>query len=392
VRDGLTGIGFFWWRKRGKWAAKQEIAEDTIRAILEGGSGAQGDGDGGGEADPPSSSPSKPKTKAEPGTEPDQAKAEKLIALADSFDKQIQKKRDTFKGANLTHRRAEFIASANYDADRMQEAQMILIALADLWTVGSVPAQFRKMGTKKTALELTHNIRARAKYGDKYPSDYNDRVWGSWGDYNAAHAWADRVISGVDNTERDAERKIAGLEQNAKFAKIRGFFPTPRAVADLMLEHVNLTEGDLVLEPSAGSGALCDMIAEYFPRATLHAVEVSHMLREILTLKGHELIGRDIYDLDPVDSIGKYDAIIMNPPFEKMQDADHVRFCYAMLKSGGTLVSVMSPSPFHNSTHAAADFRSWFDTFGGEKFDLPVGSFKKSGTGVSSCFIVISKD
>ena len=277
----------------------------------------------------------------------------------------------------------------------MTEAQDLLLCLADLWNIGQVPAYLLKLRTKKDVLQMTHDIRSRNKYGDKYPSSYNERTWASWDQYNQAHAWAEGILSGQDTREADNQREIQRLETAALFSKIPGYFSTQKPTSDLMLEHVTLQPGDHVLEPSAGSGALADAIMERFPEVDLRVVEQSYTLRDILSLKGYDLIGQDIMNLthDQLDFLGiRFDAVIMNPPFEKLQDADHVRHCYDLLKDNGILVSVMSTSPFNNHTNRkGSDFREWFDSVGGDKYDLPDGSFKKSGTGVASCYVVIRR-
>jgi hypothetical protein len=81
----------------------------------------------------------------------------------------------------------------------------------------------------------------------------------------------------------------------------------------------------------------------------------------------------------------------MNPPFEKLQDVAHVLHAFNMLKDDGRLVAIMSPSAFFRSDKKCQDFRDWFEQLGGEKIDLPAGSFKDSGTNVSSVMVVIDK-
>ncbi len=79
-------------------------------------------------------------------------------------------------------------------------------------------------------------------------------------------------------------------------------------------------------------------------------------------------------------------------PFEKGQDIEHVIKAFRHLKPGGTLVSVMSTSPFNVNLEKARRFREWFDGLHGVKKDLPTNSFEKSGTGVSACIIKIQKE
>lgn len=83
----------------------------------------------------------------------------------------------------------------------------------------------------------------------------------------------------------------------------------------------------------------------------------------------------------------------MNPPFENLQDADHVRHAYDLLEKGGKLVAITSPSPFFNQNKKAKEFRDWFESVGGTVENLPEGSFKTSDnpTGVSTRMVTITK-
>src|SRR5690606_17755071 len=87
-----------------------------------------------------------------------------------------------------------------------------------------------------------------------------------------------------------------------------------------------------------------------------------------------------------------YDRILINPPFEQLQDIDHIRHSYdVFLKAGGRLVAVCSAGAFFNSCKKAQSFRDWFEGLGGEVEDLPEGSFKASGTNVNTKIVIIDK-
>lgn len=81
----------------------------------------------------------------------------------------------------------------------------------------------------------------------------------------------------------------------------------------------------------------------------------------------------------------------MNPPFENLQDIDHVMHSFKFLKEGGRLVSVMSASPFFRSDKKCVAFRAWLDMLGAEVEDLPEQSFKASGTNVNTKLVAIQK-
>jgi len=89
------------------------------------------------------------------------------------------------------------------------------------------------------------------------------------------------------------------------------------------------------------------------------------------------------------DDWQRFDFVIMNPPFEELQDVDHVQHAYKMLSNGGTLVSIMSESPFFRNDTKSKNFREWLELVGGYSEKLPEGSFKESGTGVNCRLVVI---
>jgi predicted RNA methylase len=185
---------------------------------------------------------------------------------------------------------------------------------------------------------------------------------------------------------RAKEDPIKAAERNLVGNKIPGFFATPEALAQRVIDEADIREGHSVLEPSAGSGRLADAASLVVGQENVTLVEQNHSLREILELKGYSLA-----DSNFLEHEGEYDRIVMNPPFEKGQDMEHVQRAFEMLKPGGRVVSIMSPSPFFNGNGKAAAFREWFEDNGGSMEKLPDNSFKDSGTGVGTVLVVLDK-
>src|SRR3546814_16038496 len=65
----------------------------------------------------------------------------------------------------------------------------------------------------------------------------------------------------------------------------------------------------------------------------------------------------DFLALTP-DLIGSFDRIIMNPPFDRGRDIDHVNHAIEFLAPGGILVAIMSAGPECKSDATAAAFRT----------------------------------
>ncbi len=185
-------------------------------------------------------------------------------------------------------------------------------------------------------------------------------------------------------------RQIKDLERNLIGTKLPGYFPTPKPVVDRMLEEADIQPGMNVLEPSAGKGNIADAVRAGEPDVKLTTIEPSGNLRQILQLKGHNLTE----DSDFLRHQGSYDRIVMNPPFETLQDIDHVRHAYDLLKPGGRVVAIMSEGPFFRNDKKATAFRDWLDDMGGTAEKLPEGAFKSSErpTGVATRLVVIDKE
>ncbi len=209
------------------------------------------------------------------------------------------------------------------------------------------------------------------------------------------------------------EQVQGGEKKNLK--KEFQFFATPDELADMLVEMADIQEGHLVLEPSAGQGAIIEAIYRAFPRTmkgpnddpcvTVDYYELMPQNREILDKKFGGLIGEP--DTTKNNAQGrtsamgndfllahehiKYDRIVANPPFSKNQDIDHVRKMYSVLKEGGRMVSVMSPHWRFASDKKESEFRSWLDQLDANTYQLDKGTFKTSGTMVRSVVVMIDK-
>lgn len=200
-----------------------------------------------------------------------------------------------------------------------------------------------------------------------------------------------RELNAIETNKSDlidkTEQELKQLEMDLIGQKIDGYFPTPKELVEQMLDLADISEGDTVLEPSAGKGNIADVITSYVPNVDIKVIEPVSSLRRILELKGYELVDRNFLDHKTT-----YDKIIMNPPFENFQDIDHVRHAYSLLKPNGTLVAIMGAG-VKNSRVKAKEFRAWLEAEGGVLEDLPEGSFKSSerSTGVNTVLVVLHK-
>ncbi|RSZ54070.1 PLxRFG domain-containing protein [Pseudomonas aeruginosa] len=243
-----------------------------------------------------------------------------------------------------------------------------------------VQALGRRSGNKITvpwALESAHEKRKRLESmgiltGSEYRSALREFVA-----LREAPAEPDKI--------REMERSMIGRRNDGL-----DFFPTSAAVTEEAVDAADIQEGMDVLEPSAGMGHMADAIREQ-TGVEPDVVELSGERRELLEAKGYNLVGSDFMNV----SSKQYDRIVMNPPFSKGRDIQHVQHAYSLLKPGGRLVAIMGEGAFFQSNKAAENFRAWLDGLGATSERLPEGSFMDPAlpvnTGVNARMVVIDK-
>jgi hypothetical protein len=282
--------------------------------------------------------------------------AEKLRELADGMKKAIHEKlHPASERQNPTPRRARIIASMKEEGYKMQDLQSFLYALANVHEKGmsSWYGPLANITTKSQADDvLTIPERATDESLERYRQrdaivkigitsvaelkDARQKLKQLLEDYHDANP-----NSKPNEQDKEIEEKIRELIG----AKIPGFFPTPEDAIRKLLEGLEIDSSMRILEPSAGKGDIADYLKRIAPQATLEVCEINYRLREILEMKGHKVVGSDFMEYNVAD----YDLVVMNPPFEKSQDIDHVFHAFDLLKPGGRLIAIMSEGPFFRS-------------------------------------------
>jgi len=156
------------------------------------------------------------------------------------------------------------------------------------------------------------------------------------------------------------------------------FFETPEEIAKQMVKLAEIKDSDIVLEPSAGHGA----IAKFLPkRSTLIELDIDKNFK--LSELGFNALCLDF--LTYTDK--QFDKIVMNPPFTGGQDVQHILHAYSLLKKGGRIVSIVPSMTTEKTTKKYKELQSLIT----EVIDLPDCSFKESGTKVNTKIILIIK-
>lgn len=196
----------------------------------------------------------------------------------------------------------------------------------------------------------------------------------------------DQSTDGFDNAVLDY---YSNQKLNSRNREGVDYFPTPEPLGYKMMEWANMGEGDTVLEPSAGHGA----IARYAPKGNqMVAIEPSQSLFTKLQLKAGGL-GRKFQNtiFENYDISNKHDVVVMNPPFGTAGATAiaHLGKAFKHLEEGGRVVALIP----RGSTDKKFD--KWIE---GEKtavmraeVELPDIVFKQAGTNIVCRVVVVDK-
>lgn len=298
--------------------------------------------------------------------------AERCRKAADAMQKHIDIKHSSANAMLAkppTRKRFQDADSIRREAIRLERIQSTLRKLAEMHEAGTIRPELASL-TSRLALE--------------------DALLTESGS-SAIHA----VYRSAERAESKSEQ-VRRLTSEAMLLRIPGFFPTPPELVEEFIRFAGFANVSAVLEPSAGTGSLIDAILKRRPEAQVFYVEINCFLLEVLRLKYEGManlhfVGRDFEEVDPRYFDQRFDCILLNPPFERGQDMDHVVRAHQLLSPGGTLAAIMSEGAFSRTDQKAAAFREFLESTGATSVKLPADSFKSSGTAVACRFVRISR-
>jgi 16S rRNA G1207 methylase RsmC len=171
------------------------------------------------------------------------------------------------------------------------------------------------------------------------------------------------------------------------------FYRTPAEVIDRMIEVAGDMSHGVVLEPSAGDGAIVEKVIEKYPTTKIYVAEIDDKramkLREKFGSK-IKTIFTDFMECSPT----RPDYVLMNPPFTSQEDKlayiAHIQKAYELLLEGGRLVAIAPSGLKYRSDKRTAAFRDVIEAHGTIE-DLPAGAFGDSGTMVSTVLVSMVK-
>lgn len=149
--------------------------------------------------------------------------------------------------------------------------------------------------------------------------------------------------------------------------KSHQFYPSPAAVAEQLVDWLDIGLLDTLCEPQAGQGGIADLL----PKDRTRCVEISPLHCDILRKKGHNVIEGDFLSWNPGV---EFSVIAMNPPFSEGRWQAHLKHAGSLVAEGGRIGAVLPLS----ARRKAADLLPGFDL----EFSEPISN-AFSGTSIS---------
>jgi protein-L-isoaspartate O-methyltransferase len=203
----------------------------------------------------------------------------------------------------------------------------------------------------------------------------------------ATSAEIDAAVSPAALSAKIEELK-ATLRAGVQVVSAPQLFPTPPDLAARMVEVAGIEDGQRILEPSAGTGNIASAV---FAAAPVHIVAVEINPQVLSAFKaGYQSWQNSRIEtycgdfLEQNGNLGKFDRVLMNPPFQNGADIQHIQHAQKFLKPGGRLVALCANGPRQRET-----LKPLAEQSGGWWEDLPAGAFAEQGTNVNTALLVI---
>ena len=211
-------------------------------------------------------------------------------------------------------------------------------------------------------------------------------------------AWYNKLISEYEEQIRqlggNIEKTNYELESKIKWQllkQIPWYFPTPMWLVEKMVELADIQDWDVILEPSAWTGNIVDWILEKWLNNIIYINEWNRWNYEILLEKYKEQRNQICFfndDFMTFEKMQHFHRIIMNPPFEKLQDMKHILKARELLKKDWILIAISSA--WVKFRREYQEFRDFIDEHWYME-DLQEWTFKDSWTMVNSVLIYLQK-
>lgn len=201
-----------------------------------------------------------------------------------------------------------------------------------------------------------------------------ENLGGKWNRKQKAHVFESDISDRIDNV------LLTGKVVDPK--KEFQFFETPPGLAKRLIDMAEIQSGEVVLEPSAGKGAIAKYIRNDF---SCNCIELNTDNRFYLSENGFYLVGDNFLQCRQ-----RYDVIIANPPFAPHQ-MDILHVSHMIDLANRIVVSVMGAGVKFRQNKKTLAFWDKVKQHDYEIIDLPPGTFKASGTMVNAVILKVVK-
>jgi predicted RNA methylase len=198
--------------------------------------------------------------------------------------------------------------------------------------------------------------------------------------------------------DEPAEEAIEQALLTGEFRRVKqdlGQFDTPSWLAEYVVDLARIEPGMTVYEPSCGIGNIvAEAIKALGSGAGMFANEIDPKRHAACVTRHYNAfgaggLGLGDFLLVPPPTPG-FDRVVMNPPFAKQADIDHVTHALKFVKPGGRLVSIMSSSLAFRQNRKALDFKRLIGGLGDVHMEpVPEAAFKESGTLVGTIILAV---
>lgn len=163
------------------------------------------------------------------------------------------------------------------------------------------------------------------------------------------------------------------------------FFPTPLQVIEQMTAGIDL-KGKVILEPSAGSGAIVDYLQEQ--GAAVISCENDSRLKVIIKSKCKHIA--DDFLTVTSDQISHINGVVMNPPFSN--GAEHLLHAYHIAPKGCKIVCLLNAETVKNTySKSRKELASIIEQYGNCKNLGDCFTEAERKTGVEVVMVTINK-
>ena len=324
-----------------------------------------------------------------------------MSAISEKIAKQVasvQKKIDALSGNYLTNtwKRQQEQKHRDTQIERLRLQQQVLEYLAAEVDCRDLTA-FEMALLTGTFFEDMRHFLSRKNYAAERPTSNINLEFPANGDtavkrlnkadihdtdsLMAAITMFDELVSSAVTPPDPNVAKIRDMTFKARLNQKGDVQFTPEKVAAQLIVLAGIDTDSKVLEPEAGIGSIADEARK--TTVYVDCIEIVSGFRELLELKGHNIIGDDLFNYDPQPV---YDAVLMNPPFS--DECRHIRHAYDFLKPGGRLAAVCCTRMTEARNKKYAEYWEWLE---GQRFRFVDTEEKFEMTGTNTKILIIEK-